>query len=133
MAGEQLRALLNERAQQRDERRRAQMAAKLQAEEQRQAATARQHLTEQQQQRAASYNRVQQAITAKQQGDERTMEQIRRDPEFLKRREERTVGMGALGRWATNTARGTSWEEPVRTTFGTAGNLENVNLGVGST
>lgn len=133
MAGERLTALLNEREQQREAQRKAQMAAKLQAEEQRQAATARQHLTEQQQQRAASYNRVQQAITAKQQGDERTMEQIRRDPEFLKRREERTVGMGALGRWATNTARGTSWEEPVRTTFGTAGNIMNGLLGGGAT
>lgn len=133
MAGERLTALLNEREQQREAQRKAQMAAKLQAEEQRQAATARQHLTEQQQQRAASYNRVQQAITAKQQGDERTMEQIRRDPEFLKRREERTVGMGALGRWATNTARGTSWEEPVRTTFGTAGNIVNGLLGGGAT
>lgn len=133
MAGERLTALLNEREQQREAQRKAQMAAKLQAEEQRQAATVRQHLTEQQQQRAASYNRVQQAITAKQQGDERTMEQIRRDPEFLKRREERTVGMGALGRWATNTARGTSWEEPVRTTFGTAGNIMNGLLGGGAT
>ena len=133
MAGERLTALLNEREQQREAQRKAQMAAKLQAEEQRQAATERQHLTEQQQQRAASYNRVQQAITAKQQGDERTMEQIRRDPEFLKRREERTVGMGALGRWATNTARGTSWEEPVRTTFGTAGNIMNGLLGGGAT
>lgn len=133
MAGERLTALLNEREQQREAQRKAQMAAKLQAEEQRQAATARQHLTEQQQQRAASYNRVQQAITAKQQGDERMMEQIRRDPEFLKRREERTVGMGALGRWATNTARGTSWEEPVRTTFGTAGNIMNGLLGGGAT
>ena len=133
MAGERLTALLNEREQQRETQRKAQMAARLQAEEQRQAATARQHLTEQQQQRAASYNRVQQAITAKQQGDERTMEQIRRDPEFLKRREERTVGMGALGRWATNTARGTSWEEPVRTTFGTAGNIMNGLLGGGAT
>ena len=133
MAGERLTALLNEREQQREAQSKAQMAAKLQAEEQRQAATARQHLTEQQQQRAASYNRVQQAITAKQQGDERTMEQIRRDPEFLKRREERTVGMGALGRWATNTARGTSWEEPVRTTFGTAGNIMNGLLGGGAT
>lgn len=133
MAGERLTALLNEREQQREAQRKAQMAAKLQAEEQRQAATARQHLTEQQQQRAASYNRVQQAITAKQQGDERTMEQIRRDPEFLKRREERTVGMGALGCWATNTARGTSWEEPVRTTFGTAGNIMNGLLGGGAT
>ena len=133
MAGERLTALLNEREQQREAQRKAQMAAQLQAEEQRQAATARQHLTEQQQQRAASYNRVQQAIAAKQQGDERTMEQIRRDPEFLKRREERTVGMGALGRWATNTARGTSWEEPVRTTFGTAGNIMNGLLGGGAT
>ena len=72
-------------------------------------------------------------LAAKQQGDERTMEQIRRDPEFLKRREERTVGMGALGRWATNTARGTSWEEPVRTTFSTAGNIMNGLLGGGAT
>ena len=133
MAGERLTALLNEREQQRETQRRAQMAAQLQAEEQRQLQAARQRQTEQQQQRAASYNRVQQAITAKQQGDERTMEQIRRDPEFLKRREERTVGMGALGRWATNTARGTSWEEPVRTTFGTAGNIMNGLLGGGAT
>ena len=133
MAGERLTALLNEREQQREAQRKAQMAAKLQAEEQRQLQTARQRQAEQQQQRAASYNRVQQAIAAKQQGDERTMEQIRRDPEFLKRREERTVGMGALGRWATNTARGTSWEEPVRTTFGTAGNIVNGLLGGGAT
>ena len=133
MAGERLTALLNEREQQREAQRKAQMAAKLQAEEQRQLQTARQRQAEQQQQRAASYNRVQQAIAAKQQGDERTMEQIRRDPEFLKRREERTVGMGALGRWATNAARGTSWEEPVRTTFGTAGNIMNGLLGGGAT
>ena len=133
MAGERLTALLNEREQQREAQRKAQMAAQLQAEEQRQLQTARQRQVEQQQQRAASYNRVQQAIAAKQQGDERTMEQIRRDPEFLKRREERTVGMGALGRWATNTARGTSWEEPVRTTFGTAGNIMNGLLGGGAT
>lgn len=133
MAGERLTALLNEREQQREARRKAQMAAQLQAEEQRQLQTAQLRQAEQQQQRAASYNRVQQAITARQQGDERTMEQIRRDPEFLKRREERTVGMGALGRWATNTARGTSWEEPVRTTFGTAGNIMNGLLGGGAT
>ena len=133
MAGERLTALLNEREQQREAQRKAQMAAQLQAEEQRQLQTARQRQAEQQQQRAASYNRVQQAIAAKQQGDERTMEHIRRDPEFLKRREERTVGMGALGRWATNTARGTSWEEPVRTIFGTAGNIMNGLLGGGAT
>ena len=133
MAGERLTALLNEREQQREAQRKAQMATRLQAEEQRQLQTAQLRQAEQQQQRAASYNRVQQAITAKQQGDERTMEQIRRDPEFLKRREERTVGMGALGRWATNTARGTSWEEPVRTTFGTAGNIMNGLLGGGAT
>ena len=133
MAGERLTALLNEREQQREAQRKAQMATRLQAEEQRQSQTARLRQAEQQQQRAASYNRVQQAITAKQQGDERTMEQIRRDPEFLKRREERTVGMGVLGRWATNTARGTSWEEPVRTTFGTAGNIMNGLLGGGAT
>lgn len=133
MAGERLTALLNEREQQREAQRKAQMAAQLQAEEQRQLQTARLRQAEQQQQRAAIYNRVQQAITAKQQGDERTMEQIRRDPEFLKRREERTVGMGALGRWATNTARGTGWEEPVRTTFGTAGNIVNGLLGGGAT
>ena len=133
MAGERLTALLNEREQQREAQRKAQMATRLQAEEQRQLQTARQRQVEQQQQRAASYNRVQQAIAAKQQGDERTMEQIRRDPEFLKRREERTVGMGALGRWATNAARGTSWEDPVRTTFGTAGNIMNGLLGGGST
>lgn len=133
MAGERLTALLNEREQQREAQRKAQMATRLQAEEQRQLQTARQRQAEQQQQRAASYNRVQQAIAAKQQGDERTMEHIRRDPEFLKRREERTVGMGALGRWATNTARGTSWEEPVRTTFGTAGNIVNGLLGGGAT
>lgn len=133
MAGERLTALLNEREQQREAQRKAQMAAQLQAEEQRQLQTAQLRQAEQQQQRAASYNRVQQAITARQQGDERTMEHIRRDPEFLKRREERTVGMGALGRWATNTARGTSWEEPVRTTFGTAGNIMNGLLGGGAT
>ncbi len=133
MAGERLTALLNEREQQREAQRKAQMATRLQAEEQRQLQTAQLRQAEQQQQRAASYNRVQQAIAAKQQGDERTMEQIRRDPEFLKRREERTVGMGALGRWATNTARGTSWEEPVRTTFGTAGNIMNGLLGGGAT
>ena len=133
MAGERLTALLNEREQQREAQRKAQMATQLQTEEQRQLQTARQRQAEQQQQRAASYNRVQQAIAAKQQGDERTMEQIRRDPEFLKRREERTVGMGALGRWATNTARGTSWEEPVRTTFSTAGNIMNGLLGGGAT
>ena len=133
MAGERLTALLNEREQQREAQRKAQMATRLQAEERRQLQTAQLRQAEQQQQRAASYNRVQQAITAKQQGDERTMEQIRRDPEFLKRREERTVGMGALGRWATNTARGTSWEEPVRTTFGTAGNIMNGLLGGGAT
>ena len=57
MAGERLTALLNEREQQREAQRKAQMATQLQAEEQRQLQTARLRQAEQQQQRSASYNR----------------------------------------------------------------------------